>query len=78
MRGITKWFPGLIALSSVNFDLRAAEVYVLLGENGGSVYEESLFVRRSLMESDSVCQWLTQPLMLWLFIFRQHGSMVGR
>jgi ABC-type sugar transport system ATPase subunit len=45
MRGITKWFPGLIALSSVDFDLRAGEVNVLQGENGGPAYKESLFVR---------------------------------
>ncbi|MEJ6785576.1 sugar ABC transporter ATP-binding protein [Aminobacter sp. Piv2-1] len=34
MRGIMKRFPGVIALSSVDFDLRAGEVHVLFGENG--------------------------------------------
>ena len=34
MRDITKRFPGVTALSGVNFDVRAGEVHILLGENG--------------------------------------------
>jgi len=34
MRGITKEFPGVIALKDVDFDLRAGEVHALMGENG--------------------------------------------
>ncbi|MBI3126936.1 MAG: sugar ABC transporter ATP-binding protein [Candidatus Tectomicrobia bacterium] len=34
MEGIAKEFPGVRALDAVNFDLRAGEVHVLLGENG--------------------------------------------
>ena len=33
MRGITKRFPGVLALSEVDFDVRRGEVHVLVGEN---------------------------------------------
>lgn len=34
MKGITKRFPGVLALDGIDFDLRAGEVHVLFGENG--------------------------------------------
>ena len=34
MRGICKEFPGVKALSNVDFTLRAGEVHALMGENG--------------------------------------------
>lgn len=34
MRGISKKFPGVLALDNVDFDLRHSEVHVLFGENG--------------------------------------------
>jgi len=34
LSGISKRFPGVVALDSVNFDLRAGETHVLFGENG--------------------------------------------
>ena len=34
MRGVSKRFPGVLALDQVDFDLRAGEVHVLFGENG--------------------------------------------
>jgi len=34
MTGIVKRFPGVLALDSVDFDVRAGEVHVLMGENG--------------------------------------------
>jgi rhamnose transport system ATP-binding protein len=34
LRGISKSFPGVRALSNVGFDVRAGEVHALLGENG--------------------------------------------
>ena len=33
-RNLTKRFPGVVALSRVNFDLRAGEIHALCGENG--------------------------------------------
>jgi len=34
MRGITKHFPGVLALDNVDFTLRAGEIHCLMGENG--------------------------------------------
>ncbi len=34
MRSITKEFPGVLALSNVDFDVRKGEVHALVGENG--------------------------------------------
>ncbi|MCB1470702.1 MAG: ATP-binding cassette domain-containing protein, partial [Rhizobiaceae bacterium] len=34
MTGIEKRFPGVHALKSVQFNLRAGEVHALMGENG--------------------------------------------
>ena len=34
MQNISKTFPGVVALDSVDFDLKRSEIHVLLGENG--------------------------------------------
>ena len=34
MEGVSKSFPGVTALSRVDFDLLPGEVHVLIGENG--------------------------------------------
>ena len=34
MRGITKTFPGVNALSNVNLAVRAGEIHGIVGENG--------------------------------------------
>ena len=34
LKGITRAFPGVLALKSVDFELRKGEVHVLVGANG--------------------------------------------
>src|SRR5512147_1271909 len=34
MRGISKRFPGVLALDRVSFDVRSGEIHALVGENG--------------------------------------------
>src|SRR5512138_1603058 len=34
IRGLTKTFPGVVALDRVDLDIRRGEVHVLVGENG--------------------------------------------
>ena len=34
LRSIVKYFPGVTALSTIDFDIVPGEVHVLLGENG--------------------------------------------
>ena len=34
MKGITKEFPGVLALNNVDFNLKEGEVHALIGENG--------------------------------------------
>ena len=42
MQGLSKAFPGVLALEGVDFDLRAGEVHALVGENGAG---KSTFVK---------------------------------
>src|SRR5690554_5117926 len=34
LRGITKYFPGVVANENVDLDVRPGEIHALLGENG--------------------------------------------
>ena len=62
MQDIVKRFPGVCALDHVNFELRAGEVHVILGENGagkstlikilGGVYQKD--AGRILLDGDDV------------------------
>ena len=42
MNGITKIFPGVKALDSVHFNLKAGEIHALVGENGAG---KSTFIK---------------------------------
>ncbi len=42
IRGLTKAFPGVVALEAVDFDLRAGEIHCLVGENGAG---KSTFIK---------------------------------
>jgi rhamnose transport system ATP-binding protein len=42
LKGITKVFPGVKALDSVNFNLKAGEIHALMGENGAG---KSTFIK---------------------------------
>tara|TARA_Y100000588_G_scaffold375623_2_gene452205 strand:+ start:200 stop:520 length:321 start_codon:yes stop_codon:yes gene_type:complete len=34
LRGVSKYFPGVIANENISLDFRASEIHALLGENG--------------------------------------------
>ena len=52
MRSIDKFFPGVRALSNVDFTLHAGEIHSLMGENGAGNYTESSI--SAMMVQDSV------------------------
>src|SRR5215472_9859305 len=69
IKGLSKHFPGVVALDAVDFDLRAGEVHVLFGENGAgkstlvqtlaAVHRPTsgaIYVRGTRIEIESVLQ----------------------
>ncbi|MBI3817491.1 MAG: sugar ABC transporter ATP-binding protein [Planctomycetes bacterium] len=57
VRGISKGFPGVRALDSVTFDVRAGEVHALVGENGAGK-STLLKILSGALEADAGEVWL--------------------
>jgi ABC-type sugar transport system ATPase subunit len=61
MRGITKRFPGVVALSNVDFELLPGEVHALVGENGSGKSTLCKCLYGLLQPDDGVVEVFGQP-----------------
>jgi len=67
MRGITKRFPGVVALKDVNFSVKPGQIHALVGENGAGkstlmnilsgVYPHGDYEGQILMDSGTACRF---------------------
>ena len=64
LTGITKRFPGVLALDRVEFDLRAGEVHVLFGENGAGKSTLINIIAGSFQPDDGTITLRGQPTRL--------------
>jgi ABC-type sugar transport system ATPase subunit len=67
MRGITKHFPGLVALNAVDFSVRCGEIHALIGQNGAGkstlmkVLAGVYPIEAGEVRIQGVPVWFTQP-----------------
>lgn len=64
MRGVTKAFPGVLALDGVDFDLRVGEVHALVGENGAGKSTLSKILTGVYTKDSGVIEVRGQPVEL--------------
>jgi ribose transport system ATP-binding protein len=62
LQGITKRFPGVLALDQVDFELRSGEVHVLFGENGAGKSTLISLVAGALRPDGGQIEFRGQPI----------------
>ncbi len=63
-RGVTKRFPGVLALDRVDFDLMPGEVHILFGENGAGKSTLISIIAGALKPTDGTIEFRGRPLEL--------------
>ncbi|TQL67576.1 monosaccharide ABC transporter ATP-binding protein (CUT2 family) [Nocardioides albertanoniae] len=64
MRGIVKRFPGVLALSGVDLDVRAGEVHCLLGQNGAGKSTLIKVLSAAYQPEEGEIAWAGEPVRL--------------
>ncbi len=64
MEGVTKSFPGVVALAGVDFGLLAGEVHVLLGENGAGKSTLVKILTGAYQMDAGAIYWKGQPVII--------------
>jgi ribose transport system ATP-binding protein len=74
MAGISKRFPGVLALDGVDFDLRCGEVHALFGENGAGKSTLINIIAGTFPPDAGTMQYLGKPL---LGLTPHHARVIG-
>jgi len=48
-KGITKYFPGVLANDHIDFELKKGEIHTLLGENGAGMETKYIYKVHSML-----------------------------